>query len=153
MLIWTAVIIGTLSQTVASVGARQEEPRLHTPAQDTVCLGAETPQMEGLLAQVQRLGTSDGRGSKKLRELIFSSEKFARTAVTPVADAQVCRQAIDILGSHLGAASASSNTIALVRVAGRYVASYRHYAPRLGKELSHTYFFDAEFARVEITTW
>jgi hypothetical protein len=113
------------------------------------CLGAESVPAKLLIMTVSRIGTRDARGYQGFRELALSGNKILPDSITVVNDSAICAKAHHLIEIRLVRPGiARNNSIAVVSVAGRYVARYSHYAPAIDHDVTITYFFDPEFTRI-----
>ena len=112
------------------------------------CLGTESLDAQLLMATVQRTVTRDGRGYQAVRERAFGGQKADPASAAVVTDPSICLKAHRLISTHMRAAIARSDSIAIVRVGNGFAARYRHYAPVINREVLGTYFFDAKLPTV-----
>jgi hypothetical protein len=142
-----ALLVTAVSCVVASPLVSQDGSPHSTG--EVRCLGAESVQVKLLMMTVNRIGTRDARGYQEFRERTLAGSKIIPDSITIVADPAICAKARQLIATRLGRSGvARSNSVAVVHIAGRYVARYSHFAPAIDHDVTATYFFDSEFTRI-----
>lgn len=113
------------------------------------CLEAGSAETTMLIGSVTLIGTRDSRGYAEFRQRALGGRRVNPDSISVVTDQALCAKAHQLISDRLAeSAVARSNSISLVRVAGHYVARYRHYAPGIDRELPRTCYLDPQLTRV-----
>ncbi len=141
-LLVTAVLCVVASPLVSQDGSPNSTGEIR-------CLGAESVQARLLIKTVSRIGTRDARGYQEFRERTLAGIKIIPDSITMIADPAICSKAHQLIANHIGQPGvARSNSVAVVYVAGRYVARHSHFAPAIDHDVTATYFFNPEFTGI-----
>lgn len=136
----TLLLAGDVLPLQAQASHRRAEPQ---------CLSAESIEAQLLTLTVRRTAVHEGRGYRVVRERAFGGAALDTASIAVVTDPAVCAKAHRLIDASLVRPGyARSGAIAVARIAHRYVARYSHFAPAIDHEVTRTYFFDSEFAKI-----
>jgi len=143
-LLFPVVLLSTVALQTKSLPAQEPPPPI-----GSACLPADSPEMQGLLYLMRKRVSSDVGSAPQWRERLFEGKKMPPGAVMPVQEEEVCAKVVRLLKADVGFADSTANAAAVVRVDGKYVASFWFRVPELGVNIG-TFYFDRGFTRVVV---